>query len=87
MAVFERGRSVLGLKEAIHRDPALALVQHLHVEQRRRVERHAGLAEDDEALVEAICRQAPARQGAAPHKCLLLDADPVTMCHPAQRSH
>ena len=55
MPGLEEGCSVLSLSEAIHRDPALVLMQHLHVEQRGRVERDAGLAEDDEALVEAIC--------------------------------
>ena len=78
----EQGRSSLSLKKAIHRDPALGLMQHLHVEQRGRVERHAGLAEDDEALVQAICRQPTARQNVLPHHCLLLDVgtDLIPVC-------
>ena len=59
-------------------------MQHLHVEQGGRVERHAGLAEDDEALVQAICRQPPARQSAVSYGCLLVDA--YTLGHRAQTS-
>ena len=74
MPGLEEGCSVLSLRKAIHRDPALVLMQHLHVEQRGRVERDAGLAEDDEALVEAICRQPSARQSIVNHTCSLLQA-------------